>query len=87
MKTLRCPSCGVWPATDVSYPTGTNAAGFATVTRVVRCPGCGNQMEGDPRTTAFANELSTWKANLEDLDEPEAPPKGASKPGNDNRDA
>lgn len=74
MKVLRCPRCGVWPATDSSMPTGTDAAGFTTVTRTVRCPGCGHIVEGDSRSAAFLNELAEWKVNYEELQEPEDEP-------------
>ncbi|HWU90615.1 MAG TPA: hypothetical protein VN253_25290 [Kofleriaceae bacterium] len=70
MKILRCPRCGVWPATDISIPKGKDAAGFTTVTQLVRCPGCGNSIQGDPRDGAFQQILAQWKANLEEMEEP-----------------
>lgn len=82
MKTLRCPLCGVWPVTDVSVPRGKDAAGFTTVTREVRCPGCGHSLEGDPSTTEFSNALSEWKASLEDLQKPGAPGAGRGRATN-----
>jgi len=82
MKILRCPRCGAWATTDVSNPTGVDAAGFTTVTRYVRCPGCSNKIEGDPRTADFLNALAEWKVSYEDLQEPEseeAEPKDAAE--------
>lgn len=70
MKILRCPRCGVWPATDIRIPKGKDAAGFTTVDQYVRCPGCGNEIEGDPGDGAFQRILAAWKANLEDMEEP-----------------
>ncbi len=67
MKTLRCPQCNVWPAADWSIPTGIDAAGFTTVTRIVRCPACGHKLEGDPRDGAFLRRLAAWKVDIEDL--------------------
>lgn len=71
MKTLRCPLCLTWPATDISIPNGVDKAGFTTVLRMVRCPNCGNLLKGDPREGSFLNDLAEWKVDLESLTEEE----------------
>lgn len=67
MKTLRCPRCGTWPVTEISVPTGVDGAGFTTVNRIVRCPRCGNKLQGDPSDGAFLEALAAWKADLDEL--------------------
>lgn len=67
MKTLRCPKCGVYPATEISVPNGVDAAGFTTVKKIIRCPGCGHSIEGDPRDGRFLNNIGQWKVNLENM--------------------
>jgi hypothetical protein len=70
MKILRCPRCGVWPATEALVPIGVDSGGFTIAKQVVRCPGCGNKIEGNTRDGAFQAVLAGWTANLEDMVEP-----------------